>query len=101
MKEKFNVFLKSGLSTYDAKYLNSYDFVMLLSKGNIINSYFSNVSCEYFIEYPDENKEYNSAVDVLNEEMNLTNSEYGISYENKNNSFHIIAYSEANKNLNK
>ena len=82
MKEKFDIFLKNGLSPYDAKYLNDFQYVMLLCQNGKINPYFANYYIESFIEYPDENKTYDTPDDVLLEEMNLTNSSSGVIYEN-------------------
>ena len=92
MKEKFDEFLKTGLSEYDAQYLNTYDFAMLLNIKDNIHPYFANVSYEYFIEYPDENKNYENAKEVLEEEMRLTNADSGIIYENKDGEFIELAY---------
>ena len=43
MQNLFENYLKKGLSEYDSKYLSTYQYVMLLSKNNIIKPYFSNV----------------------------------------------------------
>ena len=43
MQNIFENYLKNGLSEYDLKYLPRYQYVMLLSKNNIIKPYFSNV----------------------------------------------------------
>ncbi len=82
MKEKFDNYLKNGLSLYDAKYLNDFQYVMLLNQNGKINSYFANYYVESFIEFPDENKNYETPYDVLLEEIKLTNSSSGIIYEN-------------------
>lgn len=56
MKEKFDEYLKNGLSEYDKKYLNDFKYVMLLNINGEIDSFFANDYIEAFIEYPDENK---------------------------------------------
>ena len=96
MKEKFDIFLKEGLSEYDAKYLNDYKFVMMLCKNNEIKAYFANVDYLFFIEYPDENKDYDTPDVVLLEEMNLAGCEAGIIYENMDDKgdFRPIAFIE-------
>ena len=97
MKEKFKEYLKNGLSDYDKEYLYTYKYVMLLSKNDIISSYFANVDYIYFIEFPKDNVSYDSAQEVLEDEMKLGNSNAGIIYENINNEFQEIAYYEKKK----
>ena len=94
MKEKFDNFLKNGLSEYDAKYLNDFKYVMLLNQNGEIHPFFANYYVEAFVEYPEENKTYNTPSDVLEEEMKLTNSNSGIIYENtdRKGNFTPIAY---------
>lgn len=82
MKKRFDEFLKNGLSEYDATYLNDFKYVMLLSKDNIISAQFANLNYMFFIEYPEDNKEYDTPEMVLQEEMRLCNSDAGIIYEN-------------------
>lgn len=96
MKNKFDEFLKNGLSEYDAKYLNDYKYVMMLYKNNEIRPYFANLDYSFFIEYPDDNKDYDTPNMVLSEEMNLTGCEAGIIYENMNDkgNFQPIAFIE-------
>lgn len=94
MQNLFKNYLKNGLSEYDSKYLSTYQYVMLLSKDNNINAYFANVDYIYFIEYPTSNKEYNSPLEVLEEEISLTKSDAGIMYENINGQLHTIAFIE-------
>ena len=89
--------LKKGLSEYDSKYLSTYQYVMLLSKNNVIKSYFSNVDYTYFIEYPVSDKEYNSPLGVLESEISLTGSDVGVMYENINGQFHAIAFIDLKK----
>ena len=69
MQNLFDNYLKNGLSEYDSKYLSTYQYVMLLSKNNIIKAYFANVDYTYFIEYPTSDKEYNAQLEVLESEM--------------------------------
>ena len=69
MKNLFENYLKNGLSEYDLKYLSTYQYVMLLSKGNNIKAYFANVDYNYFIEYPKSDKEYDNPLDVLKDEI--------------------------------
>ncbi len=88
---------KKGLSEYDSKYLSTYQYVMLLSKNNVIKSYFSNVDYIYFIEYPVSDKEYNSPLGVLESETSLTGSDAGVMYENINGQFHAIAFIDLKK----
>ena len=82
MKNKFDDFLKNGLSEYDSTYLNDYKYVMMLCKNNVIRAYFANLDYVFFIEYPDDNKDYDTPDMVLLEEMNLAGCEAGIIYEN-------------------
>lgn len=82
MKKKFDEYLKNGLSEYDAQYLNDFKYVMLLCKNNEIRAYFANLNYMFFIEYPEDNKDYDTPEMVLREEMNLCNSDAGIIYEN-------------------
>lgn len=97
MMEKFNNFLKNGLPSYDAKYINDQKYVLLMmnEKGDITYA-FCNQDYIYLVEYPDESKEYNSPIDVLIEELQLCNLSNGIIYENIDNkgSFQPIAYIE-------
>lgn len=92
MQNLFENYLKNGLSEYDSKYLTTYQYVMLLSKNNVIKAYFANVDYTYFIEYPTSDKEYNTPLEVLKSEMSLTGSDAGIMYENVKGQFHIIAF---------
>ncbi len=92
MQNLFENYLKNGLSEYDSKYLTTYQYVMLLSKNNVIKAYFANVDYTYFIEYPTSDKEYNTPLEVLKSEMSLTGSDAGIMYENVNGQFHTIAF---------
>ena len=92
MQNLFDNYLKNGLSEYDSKYLSTYQYVMLLSKNNIIKAYFANVDYTYFIEYPMSNKEYNTPLEVLKSEISLTGCEAGIMYENINGEFRTIAF---------
>ncbi len=92
MQNLFENYLKNGLSEYDSKYLPTYQYVMLLSKNKEIKAYFANVDYNYFIEYPTEDKEYNSPAEVLESELLLTKSDAGIMYENVDGQFHIIAF---------
>ena len=92
MKKIFDEFLKNGLSEYDAQYLKTYDFVMLLKIKDNIYPYFANIDYTAFIEYPDELKNYENAAEVLEEEMKLTDADSGIIYENKESEFIEIAY---------
>lgn len=96
MKNNFDEFLKNGLSEYDAKYLNDYKYVMMLYKENEIRPYFANFDYAFFIEYPDDNKDYDTPGKVLLEEMNLAGCEAGIIYENMDGSgdFQPIAFIE-------
>lgn len=82
MKKRFDDFLKNGLSEYDATYLNDFKYVMLLSKDNVISTQFANLNYMFFIEYPEDNKEYDTPEMVLKEEMHLCDSDAGIIYEN-------------------
>lgn len=70
---------------------------MLLSKNNVIKSYFSSVDYTYFIEYPVSDKEYNSPLEVLESEISLTGSDAGVMYENINGQFHAIAFIDLKK----
>ena len=102
MQELFENYLKNGLSKYDLEYLPTYQYVMLLSKNNIIKAYFANVDYTYFVEYPTSDKEYNTPLEVLESEMSLTGSDAGIMYENVDGHFHIIAFvdlKEKNKKM--
>lgn len=92
MQNLFENYLKNGLSEYDSKYLSTYQYVMLLSKNNVIKAYFANVDYTYFVEYPTSDKEYNTPLEVLESEMSLTGSDAGIMYENVNGQFHTIAF---------
>ena len=92
MQELFENYLKNGLSEYDSKYLSTYQYVMLLSKNNVIEAYFANVDYTYFVEYPTSDKEYNTPLEVLESEMSLTGCDAGIMYENVDGHFHIIAF---------
>ncbi len=100
MKNKFDNYLRSGLSEYDATYLNDYKYVMLLYKNNEIKSYFANLDYMFFIEYPEDNKDYSTPDMVLSEEMNLTGCEAGIIYENidDNGNFQPIAFIDKTQN---
>ena len=92
MQNLFENYLKNGLSEYDSKYLSTYQYVMLLSKNNVIKAYFANVDYTYFVEYPTSNKEYNTPLEVLESEMSLTGCDAGIMYEIVNGKFHTIAF---------
>jgi len=92
MQNLFENYLKNGLSEYDSKYLSTYQYVMLLSKNNVISAYFANVDYIYFIEYPTLCKECNTPEEVLKSEMSLTGCDAGIMYENVNGQFHILAF---------
>ncbi len=92
MQNLFENYLKNGLSEYDLKYLSTYQYVMLLSKNNVISAYFANVDYTYFIEYPTSDKEYNTPLDVLESEISLTGCDAGIIYENINGHFRTIAF---------
>ena len=92
MQNLFENYLKNGLSEYDSKYLSTYQYVMLLSKNNVISAYFANVDYIYFIEYPTLCKECNTPEEVLKSEMSLTGCDAGIMYENVNGQFHTIAF---------
>ncbi len=102
MKNKFDNYLRCGLSEYDATYLNDYKYVMLLYKNNEIKSYFANLDYMFFIEYPDDNKDYSKPDMVLSEQMNLTGCEAGIIYENidDNGNFQPIAFIDKIQNKN-
>lgn len=101
MKEVFDNYLKNGLSKYDLEYLPTYQYVMLLYNDNI-KAYFANVDYTFFIEYPDSNKEYNTPLEVLEEEISINNSSSGIIYENINGVFKSIALiDKKTKNSNK
>ena len=39
MQNLFENYLKNGLPEYDSKYLSTYQYVMLLSKNNVIKAY--------------------------------------------------------------
>lgn len=99
MQKLFENYLKNGLSEYDSKYLSTYQYVMLLSKGKEIKAYFANVDYTYFIEYPTYEKEYNSPLEVLESEISITKSEAGIMYENVDGHFHIIAFVDLKKRI--
>ena len=88
--------IKKNLNKYDSKYLQTYKYVMLLSKNNIINAYFANVDYIYFIEYPQFGKEYNTPLEVLESEMLLAKSDAGIIYENIKGRFHVLAFIDLN-----
>ena len=92
MEKLFEDYLTNGLSEYDAKYLSTYKYVMLLSKNTNITAYFANLDYIYFVEYPTSNKEYNSPLEVLEEELTLTGGDAGIIYENIDGNFHKIAF---------
>lgn len=92
MQNLFENYLKNGLSEYDSKYLSTYQYVMLLSKNNVIKAYFANVDFTYFVEYPTSGKEYNTPLEVLESEMSLTGCDAGIMCENVNGQFHTIAF---------
>ncbi len=92
MRELFDNYLKNGLSEYDSKYLSTYQYVMLLSKNNVIKAYFANVDYIYFIEYPTLEKECDTPLEVLESEIKLTKSDTGIIYENINGEFKEIAF---------
>lgn len=94
MKKKFDEYLRNGLSEYDAKYLNDFKYVMLLSKDNVISAQFANLNYMFFIEYPEDNKDYDKPEMVLKEEMLLCKSDAGIIYENMDNNgdFQPIAF---------
>ena len=94
MQNLFDNYLKNGLSEYDSKYLSTYQYVMLLSKNNII----ANVDYIYFIEYPTSKKEYNTPLEVLESEMLLTGCDAGIMYENVNGQFNTIAFLDLKEN---
>lgn len=92
MQNLFENYLKNGLSEYDSKYLSTYQYVMLLSKNNVIKAYFVNVDYIYFVEYPASDKGYNTPLEVLESEMLLIGCDAGIMYENVNRQFHTIAF---------
>ena len=92
MQNLFENYLKNGLSEYDSKYLTTYQYVMLLSKNNVIKAYFANVDYTYFIEYPTLEKECDTPLEVLESEIKLTKSDAGIIYENINGEFKEIAF---------
>ena len=92
MQNLFENYLKNGLSEYDSKYLSTYQYVMLLSKNNVIKAYFANVDYIYFIEYPTLEKECDTPLEVLESEIKLTKSDTGIIYENINGEFKEIAF---------
>ena len=97
MKEKFDNFLKNGLPSYDAQYLNEQKYVILImSKDGSISHAFGNVDYTYLVEYPDESKDYDTPLDVLREELQLCNSTNGIIYENidSKGNFQPIAFIE-------
>lgn len=92
MRELFDNYLKNGLSEYDSKYLSTYQYVMLLSKGKEIKAYFANVDYTSFIEYPISEKEYNNPLEVLESELSLSGCDAGIIYENIDGCFNAIAF---------
>ena len=47
MEKLFEDYLTNGLSEYDAKYLSTYKYVMLLSKNKNITAYFANLDYIY------------------------------------------------------
>lgn len=96
MKQKFDEYLKKGLSKYDAQYLNDFKYVMLLNKDDVISAQFANLNYMFFIEYPEDNKSYDTPEMVLKEEMILCKSDAGIIYENMDNKgdFQPIAFIE-------
>ena len=49
MEKLFEDYLTNGLSEYDAKYLSTYKYVMLLSKNKNITAYFANLDYIYFV----------------------------------------------------
>ena len=98
MRELFEEHLKHGLSEYDAKYLPTFKYAMLLSTDIGIKAFFANVDYIYFIEYPTSDKEYNTPLEVLESEMSLTGCDAGIMYENVNGQFHTIAFVDLKEN---
>ena len=98
MQNLFENYLKNGLPEHDSTYLSTYQYVMLLSKNNVIKAYFANVDYTYFIEYPTSDKEYNTPLEVLESEMSLTGCDAGIMYENVNGQFHTIAFVDLKEN---
>ncbi len=101
MKKLFDNFLKNGLSEYDKKYVLEFKYIMLLSKNNIINAYFTNDHYIYFLEYPIFDKEYDTPLEVLESEISLTDCDTGIIYENFNGTFKTIAFINKKDNSNK
>ena len=92
MRELFEEHLKHGLSEYDAKYLPTFKYAMLLSTDIGIKAFFANVDYIYFIEYPTLEKECDTPLEVLESEIKLTKSDAGIIYENINGEFKEIAF---------
>lgn len=83
MKERFDYFLKNEIPSYDADYLDEQKYVVLIrGKDGKISYALGNVDYTYLVEYPDENKKYNSPLEVLEEELKLCNCDQGIIYEN-------------------
>lgn len=97
MREKFYDHLMNGLSDYDAEYLPTYDYAMLLSWGDKIKAYFANVDWIYFVEYPIIKNDYETPLEVLESEVTLCSSDAGIMYENINGEFKEIAFIERKK----
>ena len=88
---------KNGLSEYDSKYLSTYQYVMLLSKNNVLKAYFANVDYTYFFEYLVSDKEY-TPLEALESEMSRAGCDAGIMYENVNGQFNTIAFIDLNIN---
>lgn len=91
MRDKFYDYLMNGLSEYDAKYLPTYDYAMVLSLDNNLSAYFAN-DWIYFVEYPIIKNDYETPLEVLESEMSLGGCEAGIMYENVNGEFKEIAF---------
>lgn len=74
----------NSIPEYDAKYLNSQKYIiMIMNKNGKISYALANEDYTFLVEYPNEFKQYNSPLDILEEELKLYNSENGIIYENK------------------
>lgn len=92
MKEKFEDFLKNGLSEYEKEYLYMFDYVEVLCNSGKMNALFAKKDYMYFVEYPFRGKEYNGPLDVLKEEIELCNSDAGTIYFHRDGIFTEIAY---------
>lgn len=81
----------------DSTCLNDYKYVMILCKNDVIRTYFTNLDYTFFIEYPYENKDYDTPYIVLL----VVGCETKIVYENIDDKGNFQSISSIDRIVNK